>query len=45
MSQSIYHMPLAHAIKSFTMAELVAIFSKSSPAFLAAVVKAKSQEG
>ena len=35
-------MPLSDAIQQFSMAELVKLFSNTSPAFLAYVVRAKS---
>ena len=37
----VYNMPLERAIREFTMAELVKLFGKSHPAFLAGAVKAK----
>lgn len=45
MSEVIYNMPLERAIREFTMAELVKIFGKSHPAFLAGAVKAKMALG
>jgi len=42
MSEEIYQMPLKRAITFFSMAELKSIFRQSHPAFLAAVLKAKS---
>lgn len=42
MSRAIYQMPLHRAILIFSMDELKNIFSQSHPAFLAAVLKAKS---
>ena len=42
MSEVIYQMPLKRAITVFSMAELESIFKQSHPAFLAAVLKAKS---
>lgn len=41
MSKEIYQMPLNRAIREFSMDELRKIFSKTHPAFLAAVLKAK----
>ncbi len=45
MSEVIYNMPLERAIREFTMAELVKLFGKSHPAFLAGAVKAKLAMG
>ncbi len=43
MSKTVYQMPLVEAIRKYTLAELVTIFSGTSPAFLAGIVKAKLQ--
>ena len=43
MSDTVYQMPLVEAIQRYTLAELVAIFSNTSPAFLAYVVRAKAK--
>ena len=39
MSQEVYDMPLATAIRKFTLAELVEVFEHTHPAFFAAVIK------
>lgn len=43
MSDEVYEMPLSEAIRVYTLPELVRVFGKTHPAFLAALVRASTQ--
>ena len=43
MSQEVYNTPLSVAIRTFTQKELVALFGRTHPAFLAAIMREASR--